>query len=239
MTEQLHFHWDIQLFCRQTETLDLLWEGVQGLIPGHGGQVWAPPLASIPAWGEGLLFMAKWVGSRPPPGSSDSTLAEGARVPYHCPMWLPLTSRVVQGGSLESSPGFPAGEGRMPITTVGRANGRPGFTWFPGRVHCHCCWEGSNAPSPYLVSDITTAGCVCVLCSVDAKGWDPHWGAWVAGLQSSCGWTRAVGVHSLLLTKCWGSDLQGTHYWLCCSLGPRKSACLLSPFQSLLGFVYM
>ena len=139
MTEQLHFHWDIQLFCRQTETLDLLWEGVQGLIPGHGGQVWAPPLASIPAWGEGLLFMAKWVGSRPPPGSSDSTLAEGVRVPYHCPMWLPLTSWVVQGGSLESSPGFPAGEGRMPITTVGRANGRPGFTWFPGRVHCHCC----------------------------------------------------------------------------------------------------
>ena len=80
---------------------------------------------------------------------------------------------------------------------------------------------------------------VCVLCSVDAKGWDPHWWAWVAGLHSSCGWTRAVGVHSLLLTKCWGSDPQGTHYWLCCSLGPRKSACLLSPFQSLLGFVYM
>lgn len=119
--------WDIQLFCWDTETVDLPWEGVQGVIPGHGGQVWAPPSASIPAWGESRLFMAKWVGSRLPPGSSDSTLAQGARVSYHCPTWLPLTSRVVQGGSCESPPGFPAGEGKMPITTVGRRNGRPGF----------------------------------------------------------------------------------------------------------------
>ena len=111
-------------------------------------------------------------------------------------------------------------------------------TWFPGRVHCHCCWEGSKAPSPELVSDITTAGGVCALLS----RWQSLGSPLVAmghGAQSSCGWTRAVGVHSLLLTKCWGSDPQGTHCWLGCSLGPRKSACLLSTFQSLLGFVYM
>lgn len=116
-----------------------------------------------------------------------------------------LTSQLVQGGSLESSPGFPAGEGRMPITTVGRGSGRPG-----SHVASRPCFpfslllRGEQSPISLLgLWTLPWAGCVCVLCLVDAKGQGSPLVACVAGFGAfPVAGLGAAGVHSLLLTKC-------------------------------------